>query len=242
MTYKRPKTVVEEVSHILSERFRQGVYLPGSRLPSESELAKDLQVSRTTIRTALAKFAAEGLVIRKQGDGTFVSKRANEFGRQYGGQWDFSHVIESNGYKPSIQMLNRELRPATVTETQQLLLKKDHTQVWSIDRLFYANEKAAIHVNNIVPLHLMIDEATPPNGNLHIHQLLENYCAQTVAYAMTDIEAILWEQAPKLFRDKRTHRPLLKLSEIFYRKDNTALALGTSYYDDSLLHLRLIRS
>ncbi|MEM9773302.1 MAG: GntR family transcriptional regulator [Chloroflexota bacterium] len=242
MTYKRPKTVVEEVSNILNQRLKQGVYLPGSRLPSESELAKDLQVSRTTVRTALAKFAAEGIVIRKQGDGTFVSKRAGEFGRRYGGQWDFSHVIESNGYKPSIQMLGRELRQASAIEASRLSLNKGNSQVWSIDRLFYASEKAAIHVNNVVPFSLMLDETTPPNGNLHIHQLLENYCGQAVAHAMTDIEAVLWDEAPKLFRDKRMRRPLLKLSEIFYRKDNAALALGTSYYDDSLLRLRLIRS
>ncbi|MEM8860052.1 MAG: GntR family transcriptional regulator [Chloroflexota bacterium] len=241
MTIQRPKTVVEEVSFILSERLRQGVYLPGSRLPSESELAKDLNVSRTTIRTALAKFAADGLLIRKQGDGTFVSQRAGEFGRRYGGQWDFSRVIEGNGYKPSIQMITRELRTATPAEADKLTLP-DSTDVWSIDRMFYADEKPAIYVNNIVPRKLLFDPNLAPNGSLHIHQLLENYCGQTVANAMTDIEAILWGQAPKFFRDKRDKRPLLKLSEVFYNKDNLALALGTSYYDDSILRLRLVRS
>ena len=241
MTMKRPKTVVEEVSYIIGERLREGVYPPGSRLPSESTLAKDLNVSRTTIRTALAKFAADGLLIRKQGDGTFVSKRASEFSRRYGGQWDFSKVIEGNGYKPSIQMVSRDLREATPTELDKLSLNQ-MTAVWSINRIFYADQKPAIYVNNVVPQTLLFDQNITPNGNLHIHQLLENYCGQSVAHAMTDIEAIMWEQAPKLFRDKRARRPLLKLSEVFFNKDNVPLALGTSYYDDSILRLRLVRS
>jgi DNA-binding LacI/PurR family transcriptional regulator len=47
---------------------------PGSRLPREVELAKRLKVGHVTLRSALARLAAEGLVERMPGKGTFVTE------------------------------------------------------------------------------------------------------------------------------------------------------------------------
>lgn len=47
--------------------------LPGDRLPNETELAKSLAVSRGSVRAAMNKFSAFGIVEVKQGDGTYIS-------------------------------------------------------------------------------------------------------------------------------------------------------------------------
>ncbi|MFK7802944.1 MAG: GntR family transcriptional regulator [Anaerolineae bacterium] len=241
MSIQRPKTIVEQVSEIIGQRIQDKIYPPGSRIPSETELAEDLRVSRTTVRTALAKYAAEGLLVRKQGDGTYVSQQAGDFERRYGGQWDFSRVIESNGYTPSIIMVSREERQATAEEAQALSISADEN-IWDIDRIFLADNNPAIYVTNIVPVRHIRNKNDIPDGYIHIHHLLERYCSETVAYAMTDIEAALWEMIPKKFKAPSSSQPLLKLNEIFFNRDNMALALGTSFYDDSVLRLRLIRS
>ena len=243
MPIQRPKTIVDQVSEILSGRIESQQYRPGSRIPSESELAEDLQVSRTTVRTALAKFAAEGLLVRKQGNGTYVSSRAGDFGGRYGGQWDFSRVIESNGFTPSIKMVSRNVREASADESHRLLIPAGE-QVWNINRIFLADEKEAIYVTNIVPSRYIRQPCVIPDGHIHIHQLLAKYCGETVAHAMTDITATSWEHIPEEFGvvTGKGGRPMLKLEETFYNRNNTALALGTSFYDDSLLRLRLIRS
>ena len=45
---------------------------PGERLPSEPELARQLGVSRATLREAMRTFEGQGLIRRRQGVGTFV--------------------------------------------------------------------------------------------------------------------------------------------------------------------------
>src|SRR4051812_43716641 len=54
---------------------RQGDFAPGTRLPSENEIAKTYGVSRMTARQAISELALEGLVTRVHGSGTFVSQR-----------------------------------------------------------------------------------------------------------------------------------------------------------------------
>ena len=61
----------------------QGTYPTGSRIPPEHELEQLYQVSRVTVRRALAELTSEGLLERKQGKGTFVSmpKESDTFPR-----------------------------------------------------------------------------------------------------------------------------------------------------------------
>ena len=73
MLIERPKSITTQVSDLLAERIRSQEYAPGSRLPSESDLALQLGVSRATVRSALARLATQGLVLRKQGNGTYVN-------------------------------------------------------------------------------------------------------------------------------------------------------------------------
>ncbi|TJZ91355.1 FadR family transcriptional regulator [Paracoccus gahaiensis] len=63
------RRVVEQlVAHI-----RQGDLAPGSRLPAERLLARDLGVARNTLREALDQLERQGLIDRRLGAGTFVT-------------------------------------------------------------------------------------------------------------------------------------------------------------------------
>src|SRR3984885_11855580 len=60
---------------ILAESGRAGLG-PGSRLPTERQLAADLGVTRSGIRLALATLEADGLISREVGRGTFLRDAA----------------------------------------------------------------------------------------------------------------------------------------------------------------------
>src|SRR3977135_3380331 len=62
------------VSLVLADGIATGKYALGEPLPGEEALAKMFQVSRVTIRRALADLDAAGLIDRKHGLGTFVKK------------------------------------------------------------------------------------------------------------------------------------------------------------------------
>jgi len=59
----------------LDRMINEGVYPPGSQLPSETELAASLDVSRATLREALYTLEKSGVIKREQGRGTFVSQQ-----------------------------------------------------------------------------------------------------------------------------------------------------------------------
>ena len=63
-----------QLTVLLQREIIGGQYLPGDRLPPESELAGHLNVAVGTLRKALSELESRGLVERRQGSGTYVKK------------------------------------------------------------------------------------------------------------------------------------------------------------------------
>ena len=75
MSYKRVKQpkISDVISDDLESMILEGSLKPGQKLLSERELAKQFEVSRPSLREAVQKLVAKGLLISRQGGGTFVS-------------------------------------------------------------------------------------------------------------------------------------------------------------------------
>lgn len=70
---RQPKLSDVILSH-LEQMILEGSMKPGQRLPPERELAVQFEVSRPSVREALQKLEAKGLIIRRQGGGNFVTE------------------------------------------------------------------------------------------------------------------------------------------------------------------------
>jgi DNA-binding FadR family transcriptional regulator len=68
----RPLQRYEQIAERLADDIRSGVLAPGERLPSERDLARTLEVSRASVREALASLQLQGVVETRHGAGTFV--------------------------------------------------------------------------------------------------------------------------------------------------------------------------
>lgn len=69
----REGTLTERLSRLLAGQITSGGRSPGSRLPTEAQLAAEHGVSRAVVREAIARLKSEGLVVTRQGFGASVA-------------------------------------------------------------------------------------------------------------------------------------------------------------------------
>ena len=242
MIIQRAKSIPEQIFKFLRERINGGDYPPGGRLPSESSLAEELDVSRATVRAALASLAAQGYIVRKHGAGTYVNERAVEIGTLGRGGWEFHHLIETSGRKPSIQPIAVERRPPTEQEAVALELPAGE-QVLSLVRVFLADDVPFVFSTNVIPvgfLHQRQDNEEYETS-VPIPEFLNRYCDQEIAYCTSDISATLVGPEVAGFLKTAQGSPILRFVDVFYDKDHQPLAFGFNYYDDKVLRMRVFR-
>lgn len=76
----------------------------GQTIPPERDLAVEFGVSRITVRKAIAGLAADGLVVRRRGAGTFVASRVE---KSFSKLSSFSEDMETRGRIPSSTLISR---------------------------------------------------------------------------------------------------------------------------------------
>lgn len=76
MNTRTPKYML--IKNEFVQKIESGYYRPGDLIPSDNELMRTLNVSKSTITQALKCLEAEGYIIRQQGKGTFVADRSKD--------------------------------------------------------------------------------------------------------------------------------------------------------------------
>ncbi|WP_083948197.1 GntR family transcriptional regulator [Thermobifida cellulosilytica] len=70
-----PEFLRDQVAAVLRERIARGEYQPNRRIPPETDLIEEFNVSRPTVRAALSILEQEGLIITLRGKGRYVKAR-----------------------------------------------------------------------------------------------------------------------------------------------------------------------
>jgi GntR family transcriptional regulator len=122
----------ELVAYALEEEIRGGRLSPGMALPPEPELARDLAISRQTLRHALNNLTMRGLLIRRRGVGTFVTGTAIE--HPLGRLSSFVKTLSIDGAPPDSKLLG--IRVMIDTDASPLLTGSAEGLVYEISRLF----------------------------------------------------------------------------------------------------------
>ncbi len=95
-------------------RIRSGEWAPGTRLPPERDLCRVLDISRATLRQALAELEQRGLITRHQGRGTFVTRPP--VAAELSGFFSVAAALRARG----MQLVTRVLSVETVDASRQL--------------------------------------------------------------------------------------------------------------------------
>ncbi|MBD2848060.1 GntR family transcriptional regulator [Paenibacillus sp. IB182496] len=105
------------------------------KIPTEIELAKQFNVSRVTVRTALKTLVNEGLLSRERGRGTFI--KTNKAEQWVGQLMGFSEAIRSTGFTPGGKVLHTAMNTSPPSD----VCKQLNTDVaWEMKRLRFADE------------------------------------------------------------------------------------------------------
>ncbi|WP_116810782.1 GntR family transcriptional regulator [Steroidobacter cummioxidans] len=126
----------QQLQRKLREAIEARVLGPEDALPPERDLAEELAVSRITVRKAIDGLVDEGLLIRKQGSGTFVTNRVE---KNFAKLTSFSEDMRARGRKPRSVWLDRAA--GTVTPGESLTLRSSPgTPVYRFSRIRYADD------------------------------------------------------------------------------------------------------
>jgi DNA-binding GntR family transcriptional regulator len=110
-------------------------------------------------------------------------------------------------------------------------------------RLFLADERPFILATNVVPQKLFVRNSDFYDGRLPLHNFLQEYCQQTIAYAIYNISPVQADDEKSVqLLGCPPGRLLLQFSTIFYNPENQPLVWGHSIYDDSIVKLRFMQS
>jgi GntR family transcriptional regulator len=157
------RPLYRQVYDYLVRQIADGAWRPAEALPSEQALAEKLRVSQGTVRKALDALAAEKLIDRHQGKGTFVAEHTSERAL-----FRFFRLAEPGGERavPTSEDESVRRRPAKAAELRKLHLQKG-AQVVEVRRTRLIGGQPTVHECIILPLAIFpnIDRRQPlPNA------------------------------------------------------------------------------
>ncbi len=114
-----------QVREILLKKIVGGMYPKGAAIPSEQRLAEEFHTSVSTIRQALSTLVAEGILRKRQGQGTFISEQTQELtflswlGESLRGQEILQELLA--GFEKKNPSISVRVIPSTYYETRREL-------------------------------------------------------------------------------------------------------------------------
>jgi len=219
------KPLYLQVKELMYERLRQRVWQPGDLLPSEAQLAAELNVSQGTVRKALDELTAENLLRRSQGRGTFVSEHTAARS-----MFHFLNIVGTDGTKqiPVSRLLNVERRAASEYELSQLELVPD-SEVVSLTRVRMLQEQPAIYETVVVPANLVEGmEQLPDQIPNTLYHFYERQYGFSVTRANEKLRAIVATQVEADVLNIQPGSPLLSVTRLAFSYDNHPVELRMS--------------
>ncbi len=194
----------------LSEDIERGKYAVGSRIPPEHELEALYNVSRVTVRRALAELTAEGMLERKQGKGTFVS--TPRISQDLKSIHSFHDACKQNGFQGGTIVVHVKERDAEASDLEELELQKG-ARILETLRVRTADGVPVVLERN----HFSMAYSYLENENLSgsLYSILRDYGIEP-KQASHDISMTFASETQAKLLGVETGAPLMKLHEVVY--------------------------
>lgn len=129
----------QQLHRHIAAAIRAGTLVPNDQLPPERELAQRADISRVTVRKAVAQLVAEGLIEQRQGAGSFVSAAGPRLEQSLSSLVSFTENMQARGVSSSSKVLSRGLFTPNTEEIVALGLSS-YDKVARLNRLRHAGD------------------------------------------------------------------------------------------------------
>lgn len=199
----------------IRRRIASGQYSAFQRIPSETELVREFNVSRGTVERALRLLVREGVLYREQGKGTFVAfPRFDEISFRLS---DFWEEARRAGHKTGIRLLKAEKRPADETTAARLEIVPG-APIIEIERLSYVDEVPIAYEFRRLSYELCPALLEEDLENSSIHLLLIEKYRIPLLKAVYTIEAIVIKDEMASLLEVAPGTPGFLIDRITYTK------------------------
>ena len=226
-----------QIKEDIQRRIVEGIFMPGDRLPSEPQLAKEFSISRPTLREALKMLQREGVLISRNGVGTYVNERSAIIENPLSKLQSLGEMIKNAGYKESesnVVIYTREPEP----EWKEKLQTDEEVVVMERIRTADGNDVAFYY--NILPG--SIAGAHFDTGfSGAIFNFLEKNIGIKIVYSITEICAVVGSNARDRQAIKILGPEILLLKQLHFDEKNKPIFYSLDYLKNNVFKLFIKR-
>ncbi len=246
---RRNVPLVEQVILELLADIDRGEFVRSNgMLPSEADLAQHFSVSRATVRDALSRLETTGVVIRRQGIGTFVNQFLSKHPAALQDWFEEAHgfvdALRSMGRNPEALIVQSTIQPASDMARHLQVSPEDSVIV--VEKVITSAGAPLIHSLNATPLALLPLDAQPRGAELagacdSTFRFLEEHCRCRVHHQQSEIRATLTGERLASFLACHPSDPCLQVEEVAYNADLLPLFYGLNHFRGDTVSFRQIR-
>lgn len=210
----------------------------GEKMPTEEQICNLFQVSRITVRQAMAELAQAGYIERVQGKGSFVRMQKTDM--QLNHLQGFSEEMKAKGKQASSRVISMERIDCDKTIAKRLKLEEG-TPVVSLQRLRLADGEPVAVEHVFIPFHLCPQLLQWDGSGSLYYQLNEN--GLKVHRATQDISAGFSSRAVCDLLSIKQTMPTLQIERVTYLENGTPMEYVQSAYrsDRYTFHVEMSR-
>ncbi|MGE6261189.1 GntR family transcriptional regulator [Heyndrickxia sporothermodurans] len=214
-----------------------GVYKEKEKLPSEFDLAKQLGVSRATLREALRILEEENAITRRHGVGTFVNSKPL-FSSGIEQLYSISDMIIQGGMEPGTIFLHSMTTVPTEEDIQRFSCDKEE-EMAVIERVRTANGNPVVYCIDKIPNKFFPWEYSSKDESLFT--ILEQKNGKRITHAITKIEPVGYHEkiSPILECDPETS--LLVLKQLHFNENDEPILYSVNYFKADKFSFHVVR-
>lgn len=213
---------------------------PGERLPTEPLLARQLGVSRATLREAMRTFETQGLLLRRQGVGTFVLRPALVLDSGLEVLESIETLAKRKGLEVSLGRIDVEQREAKLDECQALELDKG-CMVISVARVVKTDTRPVAYLVDVLPKELLsLEEIENGFGGSVLDLILERGEPQLVN-SRCEIAAVAADTLIARALHIQRGDAILKFSSRLFSVDGRVIDRAYSYFLPGYFRFHVVR-